>query len=89
MAMRVTVTRGLPVMCRAEYVETVDPDLCNGRRRCMRVCQFGAMGYRAAHEKVMIDARRRYGCGICRASCSQSATTLRERSSVPIAATLW
>jgi ferredoxin len=89
MAMRATVTHGLPVMFRAEYVAEVDPDLCNGCRRCMRVCQFGAMGYSAANEKVTIDPRRCYGCGICRASCSKAAIALHDRSSVPLAASVW
>ena len=89
MAMRAMMAHSLPVMFRAEYVAGVDPDLCNGCRRCMRVCQFGAIGYSAAQEKVVIDVRRCYGCGICRASCTQAAIALRERASVPLAATLW
>jgi ferredoxin len=89
MAMRTTVTHGLPVMFRAEYVAEVNPDLCNGCRRCMRVCQFGAMGYSAAQEEVVVDPRRCYGCGICRASCTKAAIALRDRSSVPLAASLW
>jgi ferredoxin len=89
MAMRATVTRGVPVMFRAEYVAEVNPDLCNGCRRCMRVCQFGAMGYSAAQEEVVVDPRRCYGCGICRASCTKTAIALRDRSSVPLAASLW
>lgn len=89
MAMRATVTLGFPVMFRAEYVAEVSPDLCNGCRACMRACQFGAMGYSIAHQKVVIDARRCYGCGICRASCAKNAIVLNERLSVPIAASLW
>ena len=88
-AMRATVTYGIPVMFRAEYVAEVNPELCNGCRQCMRVCQFGAMGYSAANKKVMIDPRRCYGCGICRASCTKDAITLNDRTSVPIAASIW
>jgi ferredoxin len=88
-AMRATVTVGFPVMFRAEYVAGVNPDLCNGCRQCMRVCQFGAMGYSIAHEKVVIDPRRCYGCGICRASCTKNAIALNERSAVPLAAKVW
>ncbi len=89
MAMRATVTMGFPVMFRAEYVAGVNPDLCNGCRQCMRVCQFGAMGYSIAHEKVVIDPRRCYGCGICRASCTKNAIVLNDRSAVPLAASVW
>jgi len=89
MAMRATVTAGLPVMFRAEYVAGVEPELCNGCRQCMRVCQFGAMGYSIAHEKVAIDSTMCYGCGICRASCTKNAIALHDRSSVPLAAHAW
>ncbi|MFC2005634.1 ATP-binding protein [Chloroflexota bacterium] len=89
MAMRTTVTYGLPVMFRAEYVAEVNPELCNGCRQCMRVCQFGAIGYGTANKKVVIDPRRCYGCGICRASCTKDAIILHDRSAVPIAATIW
>ena len=89
MAMQQTVTLNFPVMFRAEYVASVNPELCNGCRQCMRVCQFGAMGFSAAHEKVIIDPRRCYGCGICRASCTKDAIVLNERSAIPLAAHLW
>ena len=88
-AMRATVTYGIPIMFRAEYVAEVNPELCNGCRQCMRVCQFGAMGYSAANKKVVIDPRRCYGCGVCRASCTKDAITLNDRTSVPIAASIW
>ena len=88
-AMRATVTEGFPVMFRAEYVAEVKPDACNGCRQCMRGCQFGAMGYSIAHEKVIIDPRRCYGCGVCRASCTKNAIVLNERSSIPLAAHVW
>lgn len=88
-AMQATVTHGFPVMFRAEYVAEMNPELCNGCRQCMRVCQFGAIGYSAANEKIVIDPRRCYGCGICRTSCTKDAISLNERSSVPVAANIW
>jgi Pyruvate/2-oxoacid:ferredoxin oxidoreductase delta subunit len=88
-AMRCTVTQGMPVMFRAEYVAEVDPDACVGCRQCMRLCQFGAMTYSASDQKVAIDQRWCYGCGICRAACSRNAIRLRARSEVPAAATRW
>ena len=39
-AMRSTVVQNYPVMFRAEYVTEVNPELCNGCRVCMRVCQL-------------------------------------------------
>lgn len=88
-AMQATVTNGFPVMFRAEYVAEVDPELCNGCRQCMRVCQFGAIGYSGANKKVFIDPLRCYGCGICRASCTKDAIHLHDRSTVPVAANIW
>jgi len=89
LAMRATVTHGVPVMFRAEYVSIVNPDLCSGCRECMRVCQFGAIGYSAAQEKAVIDPRRCYGCGICRSVCPNEAISLEDRSTVRIAANIW
>jgi ferredoxin len=88
-AMKATFAYNFPMLFRAEYVAESNPDLCMGCRECMRVCQFGAMGYSAANKKIMIDQRRCYGCGICRSSCSNNAIELRERQDVPLAANLW
>ena len=88
-AMQATLTKGVPHMFRAEYVAEVNPELCNGCRQCMRVCQFGAIGYSAANKKIFIDPLRCYGCGICRASCTKDAIRLQDRTSVPVAANLW
>jgi Pyruvate/2-oxoacid:ferredoxin oxidoreductase delta subunit len=42
-----------------------------------------------AGRKSSVDARRCYGCGICRAACSKEFITLLERASVPAIANLW
>jgi Pyruvate/2-oxoacid:ferredoxin oxidoreductase delta subunit len=89
LAIRSTVTHDIPIMFRAEYVAEIDPELCVGCRQCMRVCQFGAIGYSAARQKAFIDQRDCYGCGVCRAVCKKDAIVLRDRSSVPVAADLW
>ena len=89
LAMQATVTRQFPVMFKAEYVAEVSPSLCNGCRQCMRVCQFGAIGYSAANRKAEIDPRRCYGCGICRSVCKPEAIGLPARAAVPAAAHLW
>ncbi len=88
-AMRATVTHGVPVMFRAGYVATIDPDRCTGCRQCMKVCQFGAISYSAGEKKSVVDARRCFGCGVCRASCSAQAISLPDRASVPACANLW
>ncbi len=89
LAMRMTVTHSVPIMFRAEYVARVEQDSCTGCRECMQVCQFGAIGYSATQEKVVIDPRRCFGCGICRSVCMSDALTLEDRRAVPAASKLW
>ncbi len=89
LAMRSTVTYGLPVMFRGEYVAGVDPDLCVGCRECMRLCQFGALTYSATNQKAVVDQRWCFGCGICRSMCKKDAIRLEDRAKFPVAANLW
>lgn len=89
MAMRATVTHDVKVMFRAEYVAAVDADACTGCRSCMRVCQFGALGYSAANKKAVVDQTACYGCGICRSACKNGAVKLMPRAESPVAANLW
>jgi len=88
-AMQEAVVKGLPTMFRSEYVAELNPELCNGCRACMRVCQFGAIGYSVGNKRAFIDIRRCYGCGVCRASCTKGAIHLHDRSSVPAVANVW
>jgi ferredoxin len=88
-AMQATVVHDFKVMFRGEWVAEVSPDFCTGCRSCMRVCQFGALGYSAADRKVRVDPLHCYGCGICRTACPHDAVTLRDRREVPAAANLW
>ncbi len=88
-AMQMTVAHGTPVMFRGEYVAETDRDSCDGCRQCMRVCQFGAIGYSAGQRKSHIDPRHCYGCGICRSVCKKNAIHLKDRARVPAAANIW
>jgi len=89
LAMQATVQRGVKAFFRAEYVAEIDADACTGCRSCMRLCQFGALGYGALNAKAQVDQRACYGCGVCRAACSKEAIRLRPRSETPVAARLW
>ncbi len=89
LAMISTVTYQTPVMFRAEYVANVDWDTCNGCRKCMLVCQFGAFEISVANKKVSIDPRKCWGCGICRSVCELNAIALQPRAQHPIASSLW
>lgn len=89
LAMRVSISYGVPAMFRAEFVAEVAPDLCTGCRECINVCQFGALEYNLAQDKVSVDPSRCYGCGVCRSVCVNDAISLSDRISVPIAAKIW
>jgi ferredoxin len=89
LAMQMTVVHNTPTMFRGEYVGEINPEECNGCRQCMRVCQFGAIGYSASLKKTDIDPRKCYGCGICRAVCNKNAIYLKDRAQVPAAANIW
>lgn len=89
LALKATKAYAFPVMFKAEHVAAVDPDRCIGCRACMAACNFGAMRYSLANEKVDIEATECYGCGICRAYCTKDAITLRDRAAVPEAANSW
>jgi ferredoxin len=89
LAMRATVTNGVSVMFRSEYVAMVDSGACNGCRECMKACQFGALGFSASDKKAVVDPRWCYGCGVCRSACRRQAIRLTERAAVPVAAKLW
>ncbi len=88
-AMRFTLSHGIPVMFRAEYVGQIEPDACNGCRACLHQCQFGALSWSASNKKAVIDQRWCYGCGICRAVCREKAISLVERAQCPAAANMW
>ncbi|HUT32151.1 MAG TPA: 4Fe-4S binding protein [Planctomycetota bacterium] len=80
LAYRLQVKTGtLQLVFRAEYVGLVNWDLCTGCRRCLTLCQYGAIGYSNALERATIDPRRCYGCGVCRAVCARKAITLKPR----------
>jgi len=80
-AYRVQVKANLmQLMFRAEYVALVDWDLCNGCKKCLLTCQFGAIGYSNALKRPTIDMTRCYGCGVCRAVCNKEAITLKPRN---------
>jgi len=80
---------GFHLFFRAEYVASVLSDHCVGCRSCLPLCQFGAIGYSAVHEKAFVDPLRCYGCGICRSECETDAIELLPRRNHPLARSLW
>jgi len=68
---------------RAEYVALVDWEQCNGCKKCLLQCQFGAIHYSNTMQRPTIEMSQCYGCGICRAVCDKGAITLRSRTDFP------
>ncbi|MBI4334255.1 MAG: 4Fe-4S binding protein [Chloroflexi bacterium] len=67
-------------MFRAEYVGLVDWDLCNGCKKCLLQCQFGAIHHSVTMKRVTIDTMQCYGCGVCRTVCDKEAIRLKART---------
>lgn len=67
-------------MFRAEYVALVDWDLCNGCKKCLLQCQFGAIHYSYTMKRPTIDMEQCWGCGLCRAVCDKEAIILKPRT---------
>lgn len=80
LAMRCTVGLDIPVMFRAEDVAEIDPERCVGCRECVRLCQFGAIGFSILDGKCFVDQTKCYGCGVCRSVCKQDAILLLPRT---------
>jgi ferredoxin len=70
----------MQAMFRAEYVGLVDWELCDGCKKCLLNCRFGAIHYSYTLGRPTIDMTRCYGCGVCRAVCDKGAITLKPRA---------
>ncbi len=77
------------VMWKGEYVAQVAWELCRGCRQCQKTCFFDAIDFDRRQRKCWIDVRKCYGCGTCRAVCSEGAISLLERTAVPQVADSW
>lgn len=68
---------------KAEYVVEVDPDMCQGCKECIAMCQFGAINYSPTLDRVIIDQDQCFGCGVCRHACTHDALELKPRENHP------
>ncbi len=76
LALKSAISHGLPAIEKGHGRASVNLQECTGCRRCMEVCQFGAVFYSAGRKKAGIDASKCYGCGICRSVCEKNAIAL-------------
>jgi Pyruvate/2-oxoacid:ferredoxin oxidoreductase delta subunit len=77
------------VMWKAEYVATIDRDLCKGCRMCRKQCMFESVDYSREQQKCSINYLKCYGCGVCRAVCPEGAVSLVPREEKQPAAGSW
>jgi Pyruvate/2-oxoacid:ferredoxin oxidoreductase delta subunit len=89
MAMRTSLTHKTPVMFRSEYVARVDEERCSGCGQCVKLCPFEAFAPHKKKAKARVDPKKCYGCGVCRSACGRDAIALIDRSTDPVAASLW
>ncbi len=88
-ALKSRMRMGLQTLFKAEYVAQIDPETCNGCRNCMRLCNFGAIGYSPHSNKCTVNQLQCFGCGVCRAICVKKSITLRDRNAIPVLANEW
>ncbi|MEA2071402.1 MAG: 4Fe-4S binding protein [Asgard group archaeon] len=74
---------GITSIYKAEYVISLEPDLCRGCKECITKCQFGAIKYDYSLKRVVIDQEKCWGCGVCMHACNFDALQLIPRNSVP------
>ncbi|MDH5419730.1 MAG: 4Fe-4S binding protein [Candidatus Bathyarchaeota archaeon] len=81
--LRLRTDFGLKAVYKAEYVADVNPDLCQGCKACVSVCQFGAIKHSPTLERALIDQNKCFGCGLCRGGCKYDAIKLVPREQTP------
>lgn len=74
---------GLHTVYKAEYVASVDPNICQGCKGCIPMCQFGAIRFIPSMGRSMVDLQKCFGCGNCRHACKHGALSLLPRQQFP------
>ena len=88
MAMRLTKGYEMKLMWRGEWIAQADDQACTSCGRCAMACPFDAIS-KTAGGTFAPRAEDCWGCGVCRAHCSEEALSLVDRRSVPAVAALW
>jgi NAD-dependent dihydropyrimidine dehydrogenase PreA subunit len=76
----------LKAVYKGEYVAEVNADECQACKKCIAMCQFGAINFSPTLKRVLIDVEKCYGCGLCRHECKHDAIKLIPRESHPFMA---
>lgn len=74
---------GIKSIFKAEYVAQNNPDNCQGCKRCLTMCQFGAISFNEKTKRTEIDQSICYGCGVCLHACRNDAIEIVPRQVIP------
>jgi len=74
---------GIKSIFKAEYVAQNNPDNCQGCKRCLTMCQFGAISFDEKTKTAVIDQSACYGCGVCLHACRFDAINIVPRQVIP------
>jgi NAD-dependent dihydropyrimidine dehydrogenase PreA subunit len=74
---------GIETIFKAEYVASIDQDLCQGCKLCMEKCQFNALEYNSSTQRMEVNQKKCFGCGVCLHECPNNALHLKARNEIP------
>jgi MinD superfamily P-loop ATPase len=65
---------------KSHYLAKINQQKCTQCKKCISICQFGALNYSASTNTVQINETSCFGCGICRNRYDKNAITLENRN---------
>lgn len=74
---------GIRSIFKAEYVVENNPDNCQGCKKCLAMCQFGAISFNEKTKRSEIDQSKCYGCANCLHACRFDALNIIPRKEIP------
>ena len=84
--LRLRTDFGLKALYKGEYIIDVDINECQGCKKCIPYCQFGALNFSPTMKRVSVDPNKCFGCGLCRHGCQHDALKLKPRENFPLQA---
>jgi len=69
-------------IAKANFVSTIDPELCVACGTCLDRCKFGAI---ELEDVAIVDTNKCVGCGLCAVTCPEDAIVMKrmEREQIP------
>ena len=88
-AMNLTLTHGVKLMWRGEWVARLADEACTSCGACIPACPFRALSRPRNGGPVVLAEESCWGCGTCRSACPTGALSLIDRREVPGVAATW